>query len=456
MFPREITHQNIVRVLIAGFSLVILLLLAAAVVGVRNIQSIQENAASLLREQAVTNGLIDELHSQQTTLSEVFSVLARDPDSVDYDHIMAQLDQADHEIDRISTEGGKTPEQALWTRLKQSSMDFSHEARRLLTTDNIETYASVDLFRDHAAFVSVVARLIEAEYRKAGTAQTEIDQRSGRLLYDSFLFASASLLLALVFAVVTVRMVVQLIHRMEWQTAELGRVSFHMLEDQEATARRFSHELHDELGQSLSAMKANLASIEEHGQVNRARLDDCLHLVDESIGNVRQMSQLLRPTILDDFGLEAGLRWLAEGFAARTGIEVRMESTFSGRLADETETHLFRIAQEALTNVARHAAARQVIMKLEPVGDEIRLTIADNGRGLTDGRSGGHPNGGARGVPNGHGMGMIGMRARARSAGGDLTVHSPADPARAPGGSPGVLIEVRVPLRNETHTHPVG
>ena len=137
MFPRQITHQNIVRVLIAGFSLVILLLLAAALVGVRNIQSIQENAASLVSEQAVTNRLIDELHSQQTTLSEVFSVLARDPDSVDYDHIMAQLDQADREIDRISAEGAKTPERTLWTRLKQSSMDFSHEARRLLTADNV-------------------------------------------------------------------------------------------------------------------------------------------------------------------------------------------------------------------------------------------------------------------------------------------------------------------------------
>ena len=456
MFPRQITHQNIVRVLIAGFSLVILLLLAAALVGVRNIQSIQENAASLLREQAVTNRLIDELHSQQTTLSEVFSVLAGDPDSVDYDHIMSQLDQADREIDRISAEGGKTPEQVLWTRLKQSSMDFSHEARRLLTSDNIETYASVDLFRDHAAFVSVVARLIEAEYRKAGTAQAEIDQRSARLLYDSFLFAAASLLLALMFAVVTVRMVVQLIRRMDWQTAELGRVSFHMLEDQEATARRFSHELHDELGQSLSAVKANLASIEDHGQVNRRRLDDCLRLVDESIGNVRQMSQLLRPTILDDFGLEAGLRWLAEGFAARTGIEVQVESTFSGRLADETETHLFRIAQEALTNVARHAGARHVSIKLEPAGDQIRLSIGDDGRGLTDGRSGGDPNGASAGIPNGRGMGMIGMRARARSAGGDLVVRSPAGPALAPGSSAGVLIEVRVPLRNETHTHPVG
>ena len=104
--------------------------------------------------------------------------------------------------------------------------------------------------------------------------------------------------------------------------------------------------------------------------------------MDEAIGNVRQMSQLLRPTILDDFGLEAGLRWLAEGFAARTGIEVKVDSSYSGRLPDETETHLFRIAQEALTNIARHAAAKHVTVTLRPHGDDIRLAIQDDGRGL--------------------------------------------------------------------------
>jgi len=432
MLPRQVTFQNIRQVLIAGFSLVILLLLAAAIVGVRNIQSIRDNAASLLQEQAVTNRLIDELHRQQTSLSEVFSVLARDPDTVDFDKIMSQLDAADRDIDRISREGGQTPESNLWSRLRQSSMEFSNEARRLLAVENPETFASLDLFRDHEAFLSVVARLIESEYRKAGAAQAEIDRRSSRLLTGSFLFASASVLLAVIFAGITVRMAAQLIRGMEWQTAELGRVSWHMLEDQEATARRFSHELHDELGQSLTAIKTNLGALDAGGP----RVQECLRLVDEAIGNVRQMSQLLRPTILDDFGLEAGLRWLAEGFAARTGIEVDFRSSCSERLSDETETHLFRIAQEALTNVARHAGAKRVTVKLEPHDGQVRLAIQDNGRGL------------AAAPANSRGLGLIGMRARARSAGGDVTVRSRA--------GEGVVIEVLVPIRHETHTHPAG
>jgi signal transduction histidine kinase len=427
MLPRRITHQNIFRVLMAGFTLVMVLLLAAAIVGIRNIQSIQENANSLVREQSLTNRLIDELHSQQTTLSEVFSVLARDPDSVDYSKIMSQLDEADRDIARISGDGARTADRDLWQRLNRSSLDFSREARRLLSIEEPETFSSIDLFRYHGAFASIVARLLEAEYRKLNAAQAQIERRTSHLRDISLLFAGTSVMLALVFAVFTVRMVSRLIRRLEWQTAELGRVSWHMLEDQEATARRFSHELHDELGQSLTAVKTNLSALAAAGAGDAApsggRLADCLHLVDEAIGNVRQMSQLLRPTILDDFGLEAGLRWLAEGFAARTGIEVAVDSSHSGRLPDETETHLFRIAQEALTNVARHAGAKHVRMKLASSGGEIRLSIQDDGRGLGAAPAGGR------------GLGLIGMRARARSVGGDVTVHS------RPGQ--GVLIEVR-------------
>ena len=437
---RQTNARNVHRVLIGGFAVVILLLLAAAVVGLRNIESIRQNAADLLREQSVTNRLIDELHSQQTSLSEVFSVLARDPDSVDYDRIMSQLDEADRDIGRISEEGAATPESRLWQRLRESSGDFSREARRLLTAENVETYASIDLFRDHEAFISVIARLIESEYRKVSAAQAQIDQRSARLFNTSLVFAGATVLLALVFAVLTVGVVRHLTLAIEAQAAELGRVSWQMLARQEETARRFSHELHDELGQSLTAIKTDLTALAPAGRVDEERLADCLRLVDESIGNVRQMSQLLRPTILDDFGLEAALRWLVEGFAARTGMEVDFVSHYAGRLEDETETHLFRIAQEALTNVARHAEAKHVSVKLTSSGSEICLSVDDDGRGLGDR------------LPGHRGMGMIGMRARARSAGGDVTVRS------QPGQ--GVHIEVRVPQRqeiaHETHSHFAG
>jgi signal transduction histidine kinase len=437
MAQRHITPQNIFRVLIGGFSLVIVLLLGAAYVGVRNIQSIQQNAANLVREQSVTNGLIDELHEQQTSLSAVLSVLARDPDSVDYDAIMSQLDAADRDIDRISAEGAQTAERDLWSRLRQSSMDFSREARRLLRVEDPQTYASLELFRAHGAFVSVAARLIESEYRKVSAAQGQIDRRSSRLLEGAVLVLLPSVALALVFAALTIGTIRRLTLALEQQAEDLSRVSWHMLADQEASARRFSHELHDELGQELTAMKTNLTALEADNGVNRERLRDCLRLADESIGNVRQMSQLLHPTILDDFGLEAGIRWLCESFATRTGIEVQARLNYSGRLPEQTETHLFRIAQEALTNIARHSGANWAEVKLESIGGEIHLSVRDNGRGLSQAAMGGH-----------RGLGMTGMRARARSAGGDVTVH--------PNPGQGVVIEVRVPIRHEAHSNSSG
>ncbi|HXM40269.1 MAG TPA: ATP-binding protein [Bryobacteraceae bacterium] len=425
---RRITHRSLLRVLTAGFSLVIVLLLAGAFIGIGNIHTIKENAARLVQEQQSTNRLLEEVHRQQASLSEVFSILARDPDSVDYGKILSQLNEADRNIDRIVAEGAQTPQRRLYDQLRQTSGAFSAEARRLLAVEEPETFSSQDLFRDHEAFISVVAKLIEFSYHRAVAAQTQIDQRSERLVKQSAAFLAAFLTLALLCTVLTVRLTAQLLRKMEWQESELSRVSWHMLEDQESTARRFSHELHDELGQSLTAVKANLSAL--RGTSDASRLDDCLRLVDESIGNVRQMSQLLRPTILDDFGLEAALRWLCEGFTHRTGIQTEFKSEISGRQPDETETHLFRLAQEALTNVARHSGAHTAVVKLDSRDGEVRLSIRDDGQGLP--AAGAGP----------RGMGMIGMRARARSVGGDLSVRSKA--------GQGVEIEVRVPAGGAT------
>ncbi len=379
---RRVTHRSLLRVLIAGFSLVIAFLLAGAFIGIGNIQRIKESAARLVAEQQTTNRLLEEVHRQQASLSEVFSILARDPDSVDYSKILSQLDEAERNINRIAAEGAMTPQRRLYDQLRDTSAAFSAEARRLLAVDEPETFSSQDLFRDHEAFISVVAKLIESSYHRTVAAQNQIDQRSERLVKQSAAFLAAFLLMALACSVLTLRLTAQLLRKMDWQESELSRVSWHMLENQESTARRFSHELHDELGQSLTAVKANLSSMRLEGAGDAARLDDCLRLVDESIGNVREMSQLLRPTILDDFGLEAALRWLCEGFAHRTGIQTDFKSSVSGRLPDETETHLFRMAQEALTNIARHSGAHHAVVTLDSERPEICLSIRDDGRGL--------------------------------------------------------------------------
>jgi signal transduction histidine kinase len=243
---------------------------------------------------------------------------------------------------------------------------------------------------------------------------------------ESAMLLSSCFLLAALCAAGTVVYVRHSVRRIEWQTDELDRVSWHMLQTQEETARRFSHELHDELGQSLAALRAHLTSMTSADLEERRA--DGVQLVDEAIANVRELSQLLRPVILDDFGLDAGLRWLTEKFAQRTRIHVEYESSLAGRLQSDMETHLFRIAQEALTNIARHSKAGRVNMTLEAEASIVRLAIADNGIGLPEGMQE------ATGS-----LGLIGMRARARECGGRLLLQ-PVQPR-------GLRVLIEVPLR---------
>ncbi len=411
MNPGPVTDKKILRVLVIGFSAVIALLVAAAFVGVNSAQLIKESTAGLVRSELVTTRLIDELQREQDTLNATFYKLSHGPELVDRERVLAQLDAADQAVGRIVQEAKGTPQADLWRKLETATRGFSAEARRLLTRRNVPNYSSRDLLRRHEEVTDLVAMLVSSNYSTALAAQSRIDQRSARLVNESVLLLGACLLLGLLCAIFTVRITAALFRRMESQASELAGVTWRMLENQETAARRFSHELHDELGQALTAIKANLLALESNGHFDPARLEDCRRLVDEAVQNVREMSHLLRPTILDDFGLDAGIRWLAERFAQRTGIEVNYHSTFRDRLADESETHFFRIVQEALTNVARHSGATRVDIHLQREGDRIHLTMKDNGHGFNNGDAPG-------------GLGLVGMRARARSIGAELTIQS--------------------------------
>jgi len=426
--PPLVTYRSILRVLSGGFGLVIVLLAAAAFVSITNIRAIQRNAATLVAEHQQATDLIDEIESEQEALSAVFYRLARGLKSIDRDRILSELDAADENVADIADRMEGTADQALGRNLKRAAEAFTSEARRLLSQPHSSTVLSGDLFQRHRQVTNAVAQLVAAGRKETQTAQAMITRQSGALFRQSFALVGGCLLLALATTGLTVYWTAGLFRRMEWQSSELSRVSWQLLESQESTARRFSHELHDELGQSLTALKANILTMELPEGAN-GRRKDCLNLVDGAIRNVREMSQLLHPTILDDFGLNASLRWLAEKFTERTGIQVDYSPDYTGRLPDETETHLFRIAQEALTNVARHANARQVRMELKTDAGRLRMVIADDGVGLEGSGSGG-------------GLGLVGMRARARSTGGELSVRS------RPGE--GVRIEVSVPLRGSS------
>lgn len=421
---RKVTQQTIFRILIGGFTLVLCFLVLASAVGVKNARAIQAGASRLANEQTRTSRLINELQVEQTTLNAILYTLSSGPEDANSASIVSQLEETDGALSRIVSDAAGTPDENVWRDLNKAAGDFSLTARQMIANQDASAEALDGLIAKHQHVVRLINGLVSASTSKANALEQQINRQSQALLDQSLLLLGSCLLLAFVCAVLTIRTTAAMFAQMQRQAGELSRVSWHMLEGQEAAARRFSHELHDELGQSLTAVKANLMALSWDNI--QARRTDCVHLVDEAISNVRELSQLLRPVILDDFGLDASLRWLAERFTYRTNTQVDFQSNLSYRLADETETQLFRIAQEALTNVARHSGAANVWITLQEHGDRIRLMICDDGRGLPESRDDGRS-----------GLGMVGMRARARHAGGELTVRSTRNG--------GVTIDVWVP-----------
>jgi signal transduction histidine kinase len=190
-----------------------------------------------------------------------------------------------------------------------------------------------------------------------------------------------------------------------------------MLEEER---RRIARELHDELAQSMTAAKINLALIRQqmpHAAAGAKRaIRDTEGIVRRTIAAIRRIAMDLRPAVLDDLGLLPALDWLADLFSRRTGIAVTIAARGAPASGDaEIRTLLYRFVQEALTNVARHARARSVRVDLSAVNGRIRAVIDDDGRGM-------------RGAPGGRpsGFGLIGMRERIERVGGTLSIESRA------------------------------
>lgn len=348
------------RVVAAGILFSAVLLLSAVFVAWRTVEQIDQRAAQFSERETAAQKAIESIEQKQHELSDRWLQLARKKDYVRREEILDQLAQNRQQMN--------------------SSLEAAYEQGELLR---------------------------ESVY----------EQGHSLLRWTTWTFAGC-VALWLACAVWAVNASTHLFRRLEQQASALTRLQFQFLETQENTARRFSHELHDELGQALTAVKANLAALRTSN--DPVRLDDCMKLVDQAIGDVREMSQLLRPTMLDDFGLDAALRSLTDSFSQRTGVTMRYQSSLDGqRLSDQAETSLFRIAQEALTNIARHSAATEVDVGLARLDGQVHLSIRDNGKGIET------PKRPAKGRSlNSGGLGLAGMETRAQACGGHLIVQS--------------------------------
>lgn len=209
------------------------------------------------------------------------------------------------------------------------------------------------------------------------------------------------------------------------RTAELNRVkrrlkkiSSNLIKDMENERHHIARELHDEIGQALSLIKVNLQSMQRMPEALSiaVHLEETVGIIDSSIAQVHNLSYNLRPSILDDYGLEAALRWFISRIISRSGLEKLVSDIYQARLPVDLETVCFRVAQESLTNILKHAKAQKVIIKIS-AAKGLSLSVSDNGVGFNVSETMEH-------CMRGDNFGLLGMQERVALAGGRLRIDS--------------------------------
>jgi signal transduction histidine kinase len=218
----------------------------------------------------------------------------------------------------------------------------------------------------------------------------------------------------------------------EQRTAALRRLSVKLLRVQDEERRRIARELHDSLGQDLTAAKITLDMLAQESELVSANLREAQKLVDRCISDTRTLSHLLHPPLLDEAGFVSAARWYVEGFGRRSGISTNLElPEHLTRLPRGAETALFRILQEALTNVHRHSGSRAVDVRVVESDAKVILVVKDYGMGvpreILD-----------RFWKTGNtGVGLAGIRERLKELGGFLEIESSLD---------GTLLRATIPF----------
>jgi signal transduction histidine kinase len=263
--------------------------------------------------------------------------------------------------------------------------------------------------------------------------------RENQLRLQGFLRTTVAYALAFGFliALVTVARVIVLERRGEqdWKRAEgaeaeLRRLSRNLVSAQEEERRHLSRELHDAVGQMLSAMTMELKNLEsslDEPDKLRNRLEEARRLNADTIRGVRDLAMGLRPSMLDELGLGPALRWQGRDFSRRSGVPVavQIDGDLDG-LSDAHRTCIFRIVQEALTNCSRHAHASQIRIAVYGAADRVRLSVQDDGAGFQRNRL------------HSGGLGLLGIEERARALEGSVSITS------QPGK--GTILEVELPI----------
>lgn len=315
-------------------------------------------------------------------------------------------------------------------------LDFITQMRERDMRHRSAEYLSNELVRRRTAMLDLVDRIDQISTRQLHAGDEALDAAFRSLRLRLIAMLGVTLGVGLMLAAFTIRRTLHLEKELQKRyeegvraRRELGDLSARLVSAQEEERRAISRELHDEVGQSLSALlmeAGNAAARVPAGSADvRRHVESIKKLAEASVNVIRNMTLLLRPSMLDDFGLVPALEWQAREVSKRTGLRVHVTAQeAAGELPDQLRTCIYRVVQEALHNCARHSQARSVKVIVRQEGDKIFLSVEDDGHGFDAGRV--------------RGLGLVGMEERVTHLGGAFEVRS------RPGTGTKVAVELPV------------
>jgi signal transduction histidine kinase len=336
--------------------------------------------------------------------------------SAQFDRVRADLDSA-LLLEEQYAEVRRTPEQRAY--LSQQLSQFWDAVDRMfaLAREGQQTEARdqirLSLQARQAALSTAVSRLLvennEAEQQAAGRIARIYDGVQRQL----YIFLTAALIAIALTSLYLIRSNRQIFARLATLSEQRSDLAQKLIATQESTLRHISRELHDEFGQVLTAIGSLLSRVEKQvppGAPLRDDLKEVREISQSTLNNIRSLSQALHPVLLDEQGLESTLDWYIPMVERQTGLKLHYEKSGSAFPVDGTAgVQIYRVLQEALNNVKRHAGAAEAWVRLRFQADSITLEVEDHGRGFS--RDAGH-----------QGIGLVGMRERAQLVQGSLQV----------------------------------
>ncbi len=425
--PRPLSAGGSRWLLVAGFGGMALLMALAGIYAIAAIRQVQENDVSIYGGFLQRNIALERIR-WSIVLSAVYArdyLVDPDPQNA-ADHLQnllktkAEIDVALQYLHGTVPEAERALQVSIseywngllpvfdWTPLERRQYGYEFLARRLLPQ------------RARLLSVAESVGVLNGQQLEAGRVQSE-------RLFEAFTrrmfwILGATLCLAVFLGTWTSRNILSLEQDLgrRYQEIQAGQenleaLSRRLVDAQEEERRNISRELHDEVGQTLSALLVELgnvaAEVPADQQALAVRLQSARKLGESSVNAVRNMSLLLRPSMLDDFGLVPALHWQAREMSRRTGMNVTVEAEdLPDTLPDEHKTCIYRLVQEALNNAAKHSAATNVKIHVEEQPERLRVKIEDNGKGFDTSKT--------------RGLGLIGMEERVRHLKGILRVDS--------------------------------